>query len=129
MNLLLDTHIWLWLLEQPNRIPASALVQIESAAELVLSVASIWEIAIKVELGRLKTRLDAAELRKEILSEMVARELLINADHALAATRLPQIHKDPFDRMLVAQAEVEGLALVTADAQVQRYGGALIWAG
>jgi len=129
VNLLLDTHIWLWLLEEPNRIALGAYKQIESATELVLSAASVWELAIKTQLGRLNTNLAVAELRQEILQEMAAKELVVTAAHALTAASLPLVHKDPFDRMLVAQASIEGLTLVTADALMRRYGGAQIWAG
>jgi PIN domain nuclease of toxin-antitoxin system len=129
VRLLLDTHIWLWLLEQPSRVPPSVFAQISDATELVLSVATTWEIAIKKQLGKLQTKAGAADLRDEIVREMAATELAILGPHAIAAGQLPLVHKDPFDRMLVAQALVEDLILVTADAQVLRYGGAMLWAG
>lgn len=129
MKLLLDTHVWLWLLEQPSRIGQSAFKQIDGASELVLSAATVWELAIKAQLGKLGTKSSVAELRSEILREMAATELAIDAKHALAAAQLPMVHKDPFDRMLIAQAQIEGIVLVTADAEVMRYGGAMLWAG
>lgn len=128
MRLLLDTHIWLWLLEKPDRISRAAFAQIEGADELLLSVASIWEFSIKARLGKLTTALPAKELRNEILSEMSATELGITGDHAILATELPLVHRDPFDRMLIAQSYFEKLTLVTADAQMRKYEGQMIWA-
>ena len=129
MRLLLDTHVWLWLLDQPKRIAEPVFRQIDEASELLLSAASIWELAIKAQLGKLGAKSTVADLRNEILHEMVATELAITASHALVAAQLPMIHRDPFDRMLIAQAQFEGVALVTADADVVRYGGDILWAG
>ena len=129
MRLLLDTHVWLWLLDQPKRIAEPVFRQIDEASELLLSAASIWELAIKAQLGKLGAKSTVADLRNEILHEMFATELAITASHALVAAQLPMIHRDPFDRMLIAQAQFEGVALVTADADVVRYGGDILWAG
>jgi PIN domain nuclease of toxin-antitoxin system len=129
MRLLLDTHVWLWLLEQPNRIDDHVFKQIDAASELLLTAASIWELAIKSQLGKLGAKTNVAELRDEILREMGATELAITAGHGLVAAQLPMVHKDPFDRMLIAQARCEGVMLVTADATVLRYGGDILWAG
>ena len=129
MRLLLDTHVWLWLLDQPKRIAEPVFRQIDEASELLLSAASIWELAIKAQLGKLGAKATVGELRNEILNEMAATELAITANHALVAAQLPMIHRDPFDRMLIAQAQSEGVALVTADADVVRYGGEILWAG
>ena len=129
MRLLLDTHVWLWLLDQPNRIDEHVFRQIDEASELLLSAASIWELAIKDQLGRLGAKTNVAELRDEILREMTAIELAITARHGLVAAQLPMVHKDPFDRMLVAQAQCEEVTLVTADASVLHYGGDILWAG
>jgi PIN domain nuclease of toxin-antitoxin system len=95
----------------------------------VLSVATTWEIAIKRHLGKLRTSVGVTEFRDEILREMAATELPIDGSHAIAAGQLPLAHKDPFERMLVAQPQLESLILVTADAEVVRYGGATHWAG
>ena len=129
MRLLLDTHVWLWLLDQPKRIAEPVFRQIDEASELLLSAASIWELAIKAQLGKLGAKATVGELRNEILNEMAAAELAITASHALVAAQLPMIHRDPFDRMLIAQAQSEGVALVTADADIVRYGGEILWAG
>jgi PIN domain nuclease of toxin-antitoxin system len=129
MNALLDTHVWIWLLEDPSKIAPPVLQQLEAADTLVLSVASMWEIAIKVELGKLAMKASPEAVRHEILHEMQASELAIQTMHAISAARLPKVHKDPFDRMLVAQAQVERLVLVTADDSIRQYGGAVLWAG
>lgn len=129
MNALLDTHVWIWLLEEPSRIAEPVLQQLEAADTLVLSVASMWEVAIKKELGKLAMKSSLEVMRDEILREMHASELAIQTAHALGAARLPKLHKDPFDRMLVAQAQVEDLVLVTADETVRQYGGSVLWAG
>ncbi len=129
MRLLLDTHVWLWLLEQPTRIDEHLFRQIDEASELLLCTASIWELALKDQLGRLGAKTNVAELRDEILREVAATELAITARHGLVAAQLTMVHKDPFDRMLVAQAQCEEVTLVTADANVLRYGGDILWAG
>lgn len=90
--------------------------------ELLFSAASIWEIAIKRGLGRSDFRVDPALLRRGLL-ENGYDELPINGRHALGVNRLPDLHRDPFDRMLVAQAVEEGVLLLTSDAQVARYPG------
>jgi PIN domain nuclease of toxin-antitoxin system len=128
VNALLDTHIWIWLLEDPSKIAEPVLRQLEAADALTLSVASMWEIAIKTELGKLAMKASPEAVRDEILREMHASELAIQAVHALGAARLPRLHKDPFDRMLIAQAQVEQLVLVTADEAIRQYGGAVLWA-
>jgi len=128
VRVLLDTHIWIWLLEDPQRIAAPVLQQLEAADTLVLSIASLWEIAIKTELGKLEMTASPEAVRDEILHEMRAKELVINAAHAFGAARLPRLHKDPFDRMLIAQAQIEHLILATADAAIRQYGGAVLWA-
>lgn len=129
MRLLLDTHIWIWLLESPDRIAVPVVEQLESADELVLSAASVWEIAIKTALGKLQMTVEPEALREEILGAAGARELDIMATHALAAARLPALHRDPFDRVLIAQAAIENLILVTRDEAVRQYGGGVLWAG
>lgn len=128
MNALLDTHVWIWLLEDPSRIAPAVLQQLEDAETLTFSVASLWEIAVKTELGRLAMTATPDEVREEILRETRASELPIHAVHALGAARLPMLHRDPFDRMLIAQARAANLVLVTADAAIRQYGGDLLWA-
>lgn len=128
MRYLLDTHIWLWLLESPTKIASPVRTALEAADELVLSVASVWEIAIKVNLGKLTVRRGVEAAREEMLTAIGARELGITSAHALTAANLPPLHRDPFDRILIAQAIVEGLVLVTADEAARQYSAPIQWA-
>ena len=123
MKLLLDTHLLLWAAGQPKRLPAAARKLLSDADnELVFSAASLWEIAIKRGLGRDDFVVDARVLRRGLLDNGYA-ELPIRSEHAVAIDSLPPIHKDPFDRLLVAQATIEGITLLTADPMVARYPG------
>ena len=123
MKLLLDTHLLLWAADTPERLSAQARALIGSPDnELFFSVASIWEIAIKNGLGRDDFRVDARVLRRGLLDNAYS-ELAIFSEHAVAIDNLPDIHKDPFDRLLVAQATVEGITLLTTDDKVFAYGG------
>lgn len=120
--LLLDTHLVLWSALAPERLPGAARRLIESRQQVVaFSDATLWEVAIKSSLGRPGFSVDAAALRKGLLSAGFD-ELPIRAEHVLAVAGLPWLHRDPFDRLLVAQAAVEGLTLLSADAQLKRYG-------
>jgi len=112
--------------ERLNESTRAAIVNPES--ETVLSVASAWEVAIKHALGKLPLNNPPSRLLDVSVRELKLIVLPIALDHALAAASLPPLHKDPFDRMLVAQAQVGGLTLVTADAMIPRYGGAVMWA-
>ncbi|WP_296744149.1 type II toxin-antitoxin system VapC family toxin [Mesorhizobium sp.] len=123
MKLLLDTQLLLWAAGEPDRLPFAALAQIEDASnELIFSAASLWEVAIKRGLGRDDFTIDPRLLRRGLLDNGY-QELSINSAHAVALEGLPAIHKDPFDRILVAQAIVEGIALLTTDDLVARYPG------
>ena len=123
MKLLLDTHLLLWAAGQPNRLSSSALKLIDVPAnELLFSAASIWEVAIKRGLGRSDFQADPRLLRRGLLDNGYT-ELPILSDHVVAIDSLPLIHKDPFDRLLVAQATVEGITLLTADSAVAQYPG------
>jgi PIN domain nuclease of toxin-antitoxin system len=93
MHALLDTHVWIWLLEDPTRIAPEVLQQLEAAETLTFSVASLWEIAIKTEPGKLAMTTTPEVVREEILREARASELPIRAVHALGAARLPRLHK------------------------------------
>lgn len=128
MRFLLDTHVWLWLLESPDKLAPSVRATLEGAEDLVLSVASVWEAAIKVELGKLAPPGGAAGARDEFVQQAGARELPIRSAHVLLAAQLPPHHKDPFDRLLVAQAQIEALTLVTADDRVRAYAPPILWA-
>ena len=123
MKLLLDTHVLLWAVSDPRRLPADVHALMEApATELVFSAASLWEVAIKNSLGRRAFSVDPRLLRRNLL-ENDYRELSITGAHATAVDLLPPIHKDPFDRILVAQARFEGLTLLTADDTLARYPG------
>jgi PIN domain nuclease of toxin-antitoxin system len=123
VKLLLDTHILLWAAGQPERLPALAREMLELPTnELLFSVASLWEIVIKVGLGREDFRVEPRLLRRGLIDNGYA-ELSITGSHALAMETLPPLHRDPFDRMLVAQATVEGVLLLTTDPLVGAYPG------
>ena len=123
MKLLLDTHLLLWAAGEPEWLPGPAQVLINDPVnEIMFSAASLWEIAIKGQLGRDDFRVNARLLRRSLLDNGYT-ELPITSEHAVALDSLPSIHKDPFDRILIAQATVEGLALLTVDPIVARYSG------
>jgi PIN domain nuclease of toxin-antitoxin system len=128
VRFLLDTHIWLWLLEQPSRVHAPVLAQLESAEELVLSAASVWEMAIKERLGKLRIAGGVRALCVEARKALSAIDLPVTSEHALGSGELPMLHRDPFDRILIAQARASSLPLVTADEQIRAYGGDIVWA-
>jgi PIN domain nuclease of toxin-antitoxin system len=121
MKLLLDTHVLLWAAGQPDRLPSKARKLLDDPRnEPVFSSASLWEIAIKSGLGRDDFQVDARLLRRGLLDNGYT-ELPITSEHAVAIDGLPSIHKDPFDRLLVAQSMVEGITLLTADPLVAKY--------
>lgn len=123
MKVLLDTQLLLWAAGQPERLHTAAQRIIEDARnQLMFSAASLWEIAIKSGLGRDDFRADARLLRRGLLDNGYD-ELAITGEHAVAVANLPPIHRDPFDRMLVAQSAVEGILLLTADPVVAQYPG------
>lgn len=123
MKLLLDTHLLLWAAGAPERLSAQARTLIEAIDnESLFSPASLWEIAVKCGLGREDFRVDPRLLRRGLLNNEY-QELPIDSRHAVAINDLPAIHKDPFDRMLIAQSMVEGVLLLTRDALMADYGG------
>ena len=119
MRYLLDTHVWLWLLGEPRRPPEAVVDRLASADDVVLSVVGVWEAVIKAGAGKLALPLPAADLVAVSRRDAGLRELPVEARHVLAVQDLPALHRDPFDRLLVAQARVEDLTLVAADAKVQ----------
>lgn len=122
MRFLLDTHVWLWLQVSPDRVRPTALRQLEDPAhDVVLSAASSWEIAIKYGLGKLHLPVPPAEYVVTRLSGSGITSLPIEQRHALGVADLPRHHRDPFGRLLVAQARMEGLVLVTADPALDPY--------
>lgn len=123
MKLLLDTHLLLWAAGMADRLPPAARALIEASEhELVFSAASLWEVAIKSGLGRDDFQVNAHVLRRGLLDNGYT-ELPITSAHAVAVSSLPPLHRDPFDRLLVAQAVIEGITLLTADALVAQYPG------
>jgi len=121
MRVLLDTHLLLWTKLYPERVPRGVRELIlDAATEPEFSVASTWEIAIKQSQRRADFQVDAAVLRAELLATGYT-ELQILGEHATAVSGLPWIHRDPFDRLLVAQAMVEGIELLTVDATLAQY--------
>lgn len=118
MRLLLDTHVVLWWLDDDKRLSSSARDEIVVAEEVRVSSATVWEIGIKRALGRL----DVPDDYLEHVERTRFRPLAIGFEHAEAAGALPRHHDDPFDRMLVAQARIERLTLVTADRRLGDYG-------
>lgn len=123
MKFLLDTHLLLWAAGQPDRLPEEARALIDSPEnELFFSAASIWEVVIKRGLGRGDFKADARVLRRGLLDNGYG-ELPVGSEHMVAIDVLPAIHKDPFDRILVAQAQVEGITLLTVDPLVAQYPG------
>lgn len=126
MNLLLDTHIALWAIVDDRRLPREAAAWIADGANSIwVSAASVWEIAIKRMLAK-KSMPISGRQALGYFREAGYRLLEIRPEHAAAIEDLPTIHADPFDRMLVAQAEVEPLKLVTSDALLARYGRSVI---
>jgi PIN domain nuclease of toxin-antitoxin system len=123
VRLLSDTHILLWTIAESRRLSAAARALIgEPDNELTFSSVSLWEVAIKTGRRRDDFRIDVSSLRRSLFDNNYA-ELAVTGAHVAALASLPPIHKDPFDRMLVAQAIVEGLTLVTSDPAVAKYPG------
>ncbi len=123
MNYLLDTHVLLWAAASPEKISPSVRAQLEDPQnQLHFSSASIWEIAIKQDLNREDFKIDVMQFRQALL-ENEYEELPIRSDHAVFTRALANHHKDPFDRILIAQAWVEDITLITADERVAQYIG------
>jgi PIN domain nuclease of toxin-antitoxin system len=123
MKLLLDTHLLLWAAGSPDLLTATARPLLEDAQnELLFSAASLWEIAIKSGLGRSDFKVDARVLRRGMLDNGY-QELVITSEHAVFIDSLLPLLKDPFDHILVAQASVEGITLLTTDSLVAQYPG------
>ena len=122
MKLLLDTHILIWVAQDsPMLSPKARALIAKLDHELYFSAASLWELAIKNSLSRTGSVIDTARLRRQLLLNGYT-ELPITSAHAMAVENLPPIHRDPFDRLLFAQASTESLQLLTADALLVQYG-------
>lgn len=130
MRLLLDTHCWLWFLLTPERLNERAReILIEAENEIFLSAASAWEIVIKFRLGKLKLPQPPSEYIPDRLATLGHDSLPIRQEHVLRIEGLPPHHRDPFDRILIAQAQVESLSLMTADKVLTAYDVPILWAG
>jgi len=128
MKILLDTHAFLWWITDDQKLSSRAREVISDAEnELFFSAASGWEISIKVQLGRLKLPEEPERFIPEQLRMNFIRSLPIQMRHALFVSTLPNHHRDPFDRMLVAQAQLEEMSILSADLQMSRYQVELIW--
>jgi|SRR5688572_18369460 PIN domain nuclease of toxin-antitoxin system len=129
MRFLLDTQVWLWMQASPERISEDALAMLQDPAnELLLSAASAWEIAIKYALGRLALPVPPHEYVPDRMRGSGVAALPVDHGHALQVAVLPPHHRDPFDRLLVAQAQLEALVLLTADRSLRPYDVELSWA-
>lgn len=126
MNILLDTHLLLWIASEPERVPKSVVDLImDDGVTAFFSAANIWEIAIKSGLGRPDFELDSGLFRRSLLDHGY-QEMDVTGAHAAHVQTLPAIHRDPFDRMLIAQSQLEKMTLYTRDAQVAQYPGPII---
>lgn len=122
MNLLLDTHLLLWAASEPDRLSKKArTLLLDPANRLLFSSASLWEIGIKRNLGRHDFTVDPRRFWRQLLVHGY-QEVTIGGEHALVASELPHHHKDPFDRILIAQARVEGFTLLTVDKAMAKFG-------
>lgn len=128
MRILLDTQTWLWMQASPDRLNDDALALVgDSNHELLLSAASSWEIAIKVALGKLALPISPAVYVPDRMRSGGVAALPVTHPHALAVAALPRHHRDPFDRLLVAQAQLENLTLLTADRAFDDYDVSVRW--
>lgn len=118
MRLLLDTHVLLWLMDDSPRLSQQARRLIVSATEVFVSSVSVWEIAIKSRLGKLEVDAETLVAKLEAAG---LKELYVTYRHAIATGKLPRLHGDPFDRLLVAQAIIEPMRFLTADAKLAAY--------
>jgi PIN domain nuclease of toxin-antitoxin system len=127
LKLLLDSHVFLWWLADSPKLSARHRAAIaDQGSPVLISAATIWELALKISIGRLRLDRLNAERLDEYIAPCGFAELPVSAAHAAAAARLPAHHSDPFDRMLIAQAQIEGVTLVTVDRALSRYDVPLI---
>ncbi len=130
MRVLLDTECWLWSVREPERLNQRAQTLIDDTAnELLLSVASLWEITIKWQIGKLPLPKPPADYVPAMLRLQQIKTLPITPSHIYQLPQLPLLHRDPFDRLLIAQTLAESLTLLTADNLIKQYKVPLIWAG
>jgi PIN domain nuclease of toxin-antitoxin system len=124
VRVLLDTHVLVWAATTPERLGADLAV-VEDADRRIVSAVCVWELAIKQRLGKLSLGSDVRTWMRRLTSELVLDHLPVTADHAAAVEHLPDVHRDPFDRLLVAQAVAEGAVLLTSDHRLTAYGDAV----
>ena len=124
--LLLDTHAFLWFMSDPSRLSEKVNTELENADVVYISVASFWEMAIKSSLGKLKLPTSISDMMKDC-EKLDFSVLPIRGSHLERLQGLPWHHRDPFDRLLICQAKEEGLTLVTADGNIQRYDIETLW--
>ncbi len=128
MNVLLDTHAFLWAVMQPGELSAKTRKLLENqATDVLVSAATAWEIATKFRLGKLPSAAPIVADIDDVARRLGARWLAISHAHAIKAGGYSQAHRDPFDRILVAQAEIEGLPLVSRDRALRQFGVKLLW--
>ena len=128
MRVLVDTHTWLWMLTNPQRLPATTRDTVgDPGTEVLLSAASAWEIAIKYRLGRLPLPEAPTTYVPSRVAATGSTALAIDHAHGLRAGELPDHHRDPFDRLLVAQAQILGVPLVSGDRALSAYDVKLLW--
>ena len=122
MKILIDTQCWLWMTSAPERLSSAAMSLVQDPhSALYLSAASAWEIAIKYGLGKLRLPQSPREFVAHWLRQTRTSPLSITADHAAYVADLPALHKDPFDRLLIAQAALEKVPILTSDPQLRHY--------
>ena len=124
MRVLLDTHVLVWAATTPERLGTSLQLLADADGRLA-SVVCVWELAIKQRLGKLSVGVDVRTWTRRVTRELALEQLPITAEHAAAVEHLPDVHRDPFDRLLVAQAVAEGALLLTADERLTGYGDAV----
>ncbi|MCL4206271.1 MAG: type II toxin-antitoxin system VapC family toxin [Pirellulaceae bacterium] len=128
MKLLVDSHVLLWAVDQPGQLSSSAASALRDPAnDLLVSAATVWELAIKVSLNKLTLTKPYREWMTQVLADLDALVLPITVEYAAAQADLPAHHRDPFDRLLVAQASVEGISIVSHDGALDAYGVSRIW--
>lgn len=128
MRYLLDTHTFLWwIVDDPQLSPRAGAIIRDPSNEIWFSATSAWEIAIKAQLGRITFEDDPVEFIPQQVAANGFRHLPIQSDHALHVSRLALLHRDPFDRMLVAQALIERMVLLTADQTIAKYDVQVVW--
>jgi PIN domain nuclease of toxin-antitoxin system len=128
MKILLDTHTFMWWDNEPEKIPKASFDLIcDPSNELFLSLVSIWEMQIKIQLGKLKLKADLESIVDSQQVENDIKLLDIKVSHILELSNLPNHHKDPFDRLLIAQSKIEKVSLVSCDAIFKQYECSVIW--